>query len=214
MHAKLVLAHKLDHKLVVNRSLKGGTRAAIVSVLSLAVLKTTRFLFDRSVCHVFFSIIEEEGFRCFLGISKEATEEAVSRLVEEGTLMVAFRWGSHGLLFLPKARESFNSVRLQTRCLDLRMSPASAWSCSWTRTIEDAPGQRICRTNSARSPAKTWWHVPRSTCPPRRHRKAFHENPLLDYQGECCVGEVELFERWEMFLNVKFSGLCFLSTWK
>ena len=126
MHAKLVLAHKLDHKLVVNRSLKGGTRAAIVSVLSPAVLKTTRFLFDRSVCHVFFSIIEEEGLRCFLGISKEATEKAVSRLVEEGTVMVVFRWGSHGLLFLPKARESFNSVRLQTRCLDLRMSPASA----------------------------------------------------------------------------------------
>ena len=127
MHAKLVLAHKLDHKLVVNRSLKGGTRVANVSVLSLAVLKTTRFLFDRSVCHVLFSIIEEEGLRCFLGISKEAaTEEAVSRLVEEGTLMVAFRWGSHGLLFLPKASESFNSVRLQTRCLDLRMSPASA----------------------------------------------------------------------------------------
>ena len=92
MHAKLVLAHKLDHKLVVNRSLRGGTRAAIVSVLSLVVLKTTRFLFDRSVCHVFFSILEEEGLRCFLGISKEATEEAVSRLVEEGTFMVAFRW--------------------------------------------------------------------------------------------------------------------------
>ena len=126
MHAKLVLAHKLDHKLVVNRSLRGGTRAAIVSFLSLAVLKTTRFLFDRSVCHVFFSILEEESFRCFLGISKEATEEAVSRLVEEGKLMVAFRWGSHGLLFLPNARESFNSVRLQTRCLDLKMSPASA----------------------------------------------------------------------------------------
>ena len=125
MHAKLVLAHKLDHKLVVNRSLKRGTPAAIVSVLSFAVLKTTRFLFDQSVCHVFFSIIEEEGFRN-LGISKEATEEAVSRLVEEGTLMAAFRWGSHGLLFLPEARESFDSVRLQTRCLDLRMSPASA----------------------------------------------------------------------------------------
>ena len=72
MHAKLVLAHKVDHKLVVNRSLKGGTRVAIVSILSLAVLKTTRFLFDRSVCHGYFSIIEEEGFRCFLGISKEA----------------------------------------------------------------------------------------------------------------------------------------------
>ena len=77
MHAKLVLAHKLAYKLVVNRSLKGGTGATIVSVLSLAVLKTTRFLFDRSVCHVFLSIIEEEGFRYFLGISKEATEEAV-----------------------------------------------------------------------------------------------------------------------------------------
>ena len=54
MHGKLVLAHKLDHKLVVNRSQNDGTRAAIVSFLSLAVLKTTRsFSIDPSVMSSF-----------------------------------------------------------------------------------------------------------------------------------------------------------------
>ena len=167
MHAKLVLAHKLDHKLVVHRSLKCGTRAAIVSVLSLAVLKITRFLFDRSVCHVFFSIIEEEYLRCFLGISKEATEKAVSRLVGEGTLMVAFRWGSHGLLCLPKARESFNSVRLQTRCLDLRMSPASLFvntsnrRCTGTANLQN----KLSAESSKNLVACSTFNLPAATTP-------------------------------------------------